>query len=382
MATRPNLIQGCAWGKDTSAGVDFDVGRGVAGFIGVNPSNVLAPVSFDAVDAAGAPVLPAVPSVVTTRRYQIQFALGLMTQEKLIPTKYMASQLAIEITLDSPANCIVADFDPASTGVAGYVNGWQSKLNYCVSNVNLIPEILEFDASYDTAFLQGLQNGGVPLKFASWHTFLFSSANSASVNLLIQERSRSVKSIFTVQRLNQADITVDNGATFFDTSLGPDDSMSLQNYQYRVGGRYFPAAPVQCSTNTGSGMTNGGAEAYTELAKALNILGDYRLSTACNVTRWASPIGVNTITNVARLQNLDYGYSQLGTVFASARPVVLRTIAGGDLGSACFAAAISLETSNGIEISGLNAEEQVNSPINSSPIFRFSATGKALKLVG
>jgi hypothetical protein len=31
---------------------------------------------------------------------------------------------------------------------------------------------------------------------------------------------------------------------------------------------------------------------------------------------------------------------------------------GGDFGSACFASAISLETSNGIEISGLNAEEQ------------------------
>lgn len=30
----------------------------------------------------------------------------------------------------------------------------------------------------------------------------------------------------------------------------------------------------------------------------------------------------------------------------------------GTLGSACFAMAINLETSNGVEISGLNAEEQ------------------------
>ena len=68
-----------------------------------------------------------------------------MTQEKLIPTKYMASQLAIEITLETPANCIVADFVAAATGVAGYVN-LPAVLNYAVSNVNLIPEILEFDA--------------------------------------------------------------------------------------------------------------------------------------------------------------------------------------------------------------------------------------------
>lgn len=70
------------------------------------------------------------------RRYQIQFALGLFNQPKLIPTKFMASQLAIEITLANPADCMY---------VPNAVNGNPS---YTVSNVNLIPEILEFDASY------------------------------------------------------------------------------------------------------------------------------------------------------------------------------------------------------------------------------------------
>jgi hypothetical protein len=176
--------------------------------------------------------------------------------------------------------------------------------------------------------------------------------------LLIQERSRSVKSIFTVQRLGQPSIHVDTGATFFDTSktnLGG----TLQNYQYRVGGRYFPAAPVQCSLNTGSAVSNGGAEAYVELSKALNILGDYRLSTACNVTRWAyPPITFDTAGTDKRLQNYDYSTSLLRVNNATGAPLVYSTAAGGDLGSQCFAAAISLETSNGIEISGLNAEEQ------------------------
>lgn len=123
--------------------------------------------------------------------------------------------------------------------------------------------------------------------------------------------------------------------------------------------RYFPAAPVQCSTNTGSGFSNGGAEAYVELAKALNILGDYRLSTACNVTRWGVSSGVLTAGAVGtQLQNSDYGTSIKGFDIYG-KPIVTKTQAGGDLGSACFAAAISLETSNGIEISGLNADEQV-----------------------
>lgn len=58
------------------------------------------------------------------------------------------------------------------------------------------------------------------------------------------------------------------------------------------------------------------------------------------------------------MQNRDYGVS-LTTVSASTSiPTVVSSSTGGDLGSQCFAAAISLETSNGIEISGLNAEEQ------------------------
>lgn len=69
----------------------------------------------------------------------------------------MASQLAIELTLEQPAACIIA------------VNGYQAGASgatptYSVGNVNLIPEILEFDASYDAMFLKGLRDGGVPIK--------------------------------------------------------------------------------------------------------------------------------------------------------------------------------------------------------------------------
>lgn len=106
----------------------------------------------------------AVPNKVTvssrstcTRRYQVNLALGLFTQEKLIPTKFMASQLAIEFTLETDAGCI---YTITSSGSAP--SG--KPPSYEVKNVNLIPEILEFDASYDAMFLRGLQEGGVPIK--------------------------------------------------------------------------------------------------------------------------------------------------------------------------------------------------------------------------
>lgn len=293
----------------------------------------------------------AIPSGVTgngtvgvTRRYQVNFALGLFTQDKLIPTKFMASQLAIEITLEQPSACIFVAGTTSPTTTA----------TYGVGNVNLIPEILEFDASYDSMFLAGLRDGGVPLKFSSWHTFIFSSGSSSNINLLVQERSRSVKALFAVQRRQQSIFERDSGATFFDTSI--NGLSALQNYQFRIGGRYFPAAPVQCSANVGSVISNGGAEAYVELSKALNIVGDYRLSSNCNTLKWALQ------NHGGGLQDLDYsvglsGFSTDGITITHAVTSAANSFAA-DMGSQCFAMAVDLETSNGVEISGLNAEEQ------------------------
>lgn len=164
------------------------------------------------------------------RRYQVQLALGMLTQEKLIPTKFMASQLAIEITLANPADCIYQ----CRAGVAADI----PSPTYTVSAMNLIPEILEFDASYDESFLKGLQGGGVPIKFSTWNNYRFTGSNSATFNLQIQERSRSVKAIFAMLRREQALINVDSGATFFNTDITTSDAAStLQDFQFRIGGR-------------------------------------------------------------------------------------------------------------------------------------------------
>ena len=272
----------------------------------------------------------------STRRYQVNLALGLFTQAKLIPTKFMASQLAIEITLEAAASCMFYE-------VGTRVNG-----NYTVQNVNLIPEILEFDSSYDAMFLKGLQDGGVPIKFASWHTFLFGTGNASVVNLQVQERSRSVKALFACLQAAAGAYASDNGATFFDSTA----SSSMQSYQWRIGGRYFPAQPVELSVN-GLAVCNGGAEAYLELQKALNVVGDYRLSTGCNTLRWAYS-GAGGFTD---FKSNIFNFTNDGTPSVNSALASTTGLAGNS-GSQCYASAIDLETSNGIEISGLNAEEQ------------------------
>jgi hypothetical protein len=116
--TRQNFIQGI--GQAGITGTESAINFASAGKVPNAVSNVSSPGS----------------SNVCTRRYQINFALGLFTQDKLIPTKFMASQLAIEITLENPTSCIIAQ----SGGATG------SEPTYVLTNVNLIPEILEFDA--------------------------------------------------------------------------------------------------------------------------------------------------------------------------------------------------------------------------------------------
>lgn len=299
------------------------------------------------------------------RRYQVNLALGLLTQDKLIPTKWMASQLAIEITLAQPSDCILSEYTAGDTNAPN--------ATYAVGNANLIPEILEFDSSYDAMFLKGLQSGGVPIKFSSWHTFIFTVGGQSSINLLVQERSRSVKALFAIQQRNPQDITTDSGASLFSSGATGN---TMQNYQWRIGGRYFPAQPVQLSSVIGSSIPNGGAEAFVELQKALNTVGDYRLSSSVNPNRWAvasasNSVQVGTGGTLTNLPELDYSTTISGWTSKTAAngcPTVTKVTnaaAGtvgnsfsGNQGSCCYASSVDLETSNGIEISGLNAEEQ------------------------
>jgi hypothetical protein len=337
---RQNFIQGYDATLNTGSDAPFKLSSG----IGLVPNLVLA----TGLTPSG--------SVYSTRRYQINFALGLFTQDKLIPTKFMASQLAIEITLADSAVPILA-FAGTATGASP---------TYGITQVNLIPEVLEFDAKYDEMFLAGLREGGVPIKFSSWHTYVFNTNSASQLNLQIAERSRSVRALFAVQRRATPVQGYDSGALLSNTAAFDIDGTTLQQYQYRIGSRYFPAAPVQCSLTPGSKVCNGGAEAFLELQKALNCVGDYRLSTSLNTNTWCiGPFDTAISTPATRFSELDYGPAITswgsGTPQVVMIPVQSATVGNsfqGGLGSAAFCMAIDLQTSNGIEIAGLNAEEQ------------------------
>jgi hypothetical protein len=208
-----------------------------------------------------------------TRTYCLNLLSGLLTCKKLIPLKWMASQLAIEITLASNAESMISKY--GST--------------YTLSNVNFIAEMLEFDSSYDKAFFMGLQQG-IPLKFSSWHYHQFTLTGS-NQTVQIHERSRSVKAAYAVIRSQSVSTKVDSDIFYHATgwahdndgycASGADQTLSaVQEFQWRVGGRYYPSQPVRA--------TGGGSEALVELLKTINYLGNYTVASGINMINYTS----------------------------------------------------------------------------------------------
>ena len=308
-------------------------------------------------------------TIYATRRYQITFPFGLFQQGKLIPTKFMASQLAIELSLAPYAYSMMAHRMTALSPAA-----LQSTLVpligtpvYEISNVNMLIETLEFDATYDAMFLDGLQRGGIPFLYGNWNSYTY----PVSTNFAIQEKSRSVKSVFAILRLAVPRYEDDMGVGVCNYS-----SFWIQSYQYRIGGRYYPASPVIVSGNNDTYVNNKNsqAEPFIELQKCLNILGDNQLSTSCSFQTWSNNFSANrTWTN----GNVATGFP-IETYLPASCPtsdglftfnaenvtdgnVPRRHVPNGGcagyIGSA-MCLSTNLETTNGVEISGLNAEEQ------------------------
>lgn len=301
-------------------------------------------------------------NVARPRRYQVQLPLGLFQQSKFIPLKFMASQLALEIDLAPIADCV------AQSTNADLNSTW-----YQLQNVAFNATLLEYDASFDVTILEQLNSdSGLPIHYTSWNTYVASPANGTTQAIPIPERNRSLKAIFTVlappSRLAGADTDVSpwdshallcGGAPLqpgtLQTETGNNPNVPFftgwqRSFQYRVGGKYYPADPV----DNGSTQWNGGAESYLEFQKALNMVGDYTLSTALKAHRWGPlPVGdsslANNRPNYVHPANsvIDYAPSTNGRNggYFLTEPTF-------------YVSALSLETSPDTTLSGINGEEQ------------------------
>ena len=237
------------------------------------------------------PSTAAVALSATKRTYALNLMSGILTAEKLIPLKWMAAQLSIEVTF--------AGYNEAF--IAGATN--QDSSAYVIDNVQFLAEMVTFSDTYDAAFVAGLEVG-VPIKFSSWHLHSFNVSGS-SATLQIHERSRSVKAGFAVMKNSGTDSVMVDSDIFFhdagslvDTTTGvfTAGSSPIKAYQWRVGGTYYPSQPVSCEY--------GAAEAYVELMKTLNTLGDFTRASNINYTNWSGAAGQKFIM-ACEFENTD-----------------------------------------------------------------------------
>lgn len=244
------------------------------------------------------------------RTYALSLLSGVLSSKKLIPLKWMAAQVSIELTL--------ATADESLMSMA-------SGSSFTVNQAMFLAEMLEFDSAYDAAFYAGLSQG-VPIKFDSWHFHSFNlSSNQTQVQ--IHERSRSVKEAFAVMRdssapslYNDTDIFFYDGASAYGVGDGTvaGAGSGITEYQWRVGGRYYPAQPVRCDL--------GGAEAYIELMKCMDSVGDYTRASNINYTNWAAAAQGQKFIMSAEFENTDVMPGTIGGINAEEQSDINLTV--------------------------------------------------------
>lgn len=212
-----------------------------------------------------------------TTRYVWRPDSDFLTNKKLLPFKWLTAQLQVELTL--APNEEVFQVDVGST----------LKPSYELQNVEMITEFVELGDAYDQAFFAGMQAAPVALHFSSWHYFS-QAVTGREMWLNISDRSRSVKNAFAVIRDTDLDYTRDpclfyyDAAQYFDTgrlvSPASGSESSVEEFQWRIGQRYIPSQPVNC--------TKGAPEAYMELQKTLNAYGDYTFNNGISCYDWST----------------------------------------------------------------------------------------------
>lgn len=235
--------------------------------------------------------------------------LGLMNCKKLIPLKWMASSLVVELTMSRNEDILIA---PLAAVTHPTVE---------LRNPQFMVELINFDSTYDAGFYYGMQQFGVPLKFHTWNTFVHNPTGT-NEQIQIHERARSIKLALAGVYDTNKQFEVDSSRLYHavSTQIVPNADMissptvkgsdgqpittanrgQIMEYQWRIGGRYWPAQPVDC--------TYGGSEAYVELLKTMDAVGDYTFSNNVDARDWHTDYdlyGGNKFTIAAHFEMTD-----------------------------------------------------------------------------
>ena len=185
----------------------------------------------------------------------IPLTSGLFNNEKLIPLMLMSAPLTLEIELAPHVQAVAA----AGAGV------------YQWSNVRYIANLVEVgqDVAQQLRMVQEMSGGVLTLAGQTYRHFSGQTSGGAESVINIPARVKSMKSLFFFSKGLGADA---NG----QYDVGSGGTISLQEYQLKIGSVVYPPTPIQCGHRGGAaiGATGGQrSEQLMELAKAWGNVG-------------------------------------------------------------------------------------------------------------
>jgi hypothetical protein len=211
-------------------------------------------------------------TVGASRYYAIPILSGIIgcMQSKYLPTgDRSAGDLRVEITLANNNDGVTIP----STGQTAGAKTWQ------VSDVELMLEYVELNS--EVARMISSQNaGGYAISFDSFANYASTVAAGKNANILIPARYSSLKTLFTIFRL-QSDINLATAKTISSrTNPVTDDGQ----WYYSIGGKNVPSTPVKSNT-----------EAFAEMSKSIHAFG--AVDHTCMIQRatWIAEAGTYVV---------------------------------------------------------------------------------------
>lgn len=282
----------------------------------------------------------------TGRRYSIPINTGVFQQRRLLPLKFMSSQLQIEFELAEAVDCQVWVLGATTTPAPTVPTGTQTEIGL----PEITAELLEFDAEFDAAVFTGLSRG-LAIPFQSWHMTSQNIQPGTNFMINIQESSRSVRYALATltddafrtlrkdahQFLGGMNAGQTDAATNSNEPTAITQNSTIDSYQWRLGGTYYPSQPVPVYGSNAGALVSANSidafyadpptESYAELMKVFD----------------------NQFAKSGFNGDLDYGnYGQKRN-----------TTSGPDgIQTESFAVGVDFLTDRGDVIGGINAEEQ------------------------
>ncbi len=174
----------------------------------------------------------------TSREYTLQPIAGFLSGEMMIPL-FALGEVEIRLELNSANEAIYN-----TTNTTPVTGG-----DFTITNFKYVAELHDMPVSFNRLTQDVINTTGLAFQLATFDTLPFTTTTSASETVKLQNNSKSVKSVFAVQRL----ATNFNNISEYDFVLD-----TLTQHQLKVGGDYYPL--IAC---------NVGAQSYKEYLKSI-----------------------------------------------------------------------------------------------------------------